>query len=198
MFEPAPKTQAGPRFASPCYAAHIATIDSWQRRERYTPEHAEAGLSAKFPKIETWPNQFPGYEIVIDIPEFTSVCPKTGLPDFGTLWIRYMPDQVLPGTEVAEGIPDWLPQPRHLSGKHREPRSGGRGARQQTEVGGSQRRVSSARRHRHGRDRALSQADKLIARAVLVCPLPPGPEVLTYSEGVVTSPRAVGTQPCRP
>lgn len=57
----------------------------------YTDEHAEAGLKAKLPEIETWPNQFPGYEIEIDIPEFTSVCPKTGLPDFGTLWIRYMP-----------------------------------------------------------------------------------------------------------
>ncbi len=60
---------------------------------RYTPEHAESGLDTKFPDIETWPNQFPAYEIVIDIPEFTSVCPKTGLPDFGTLWIRYMPEK---------------------------------------------------------------------------------------------------------
>ena len=51
-------------------------------QRRYTPEHAAAGLDAKFPEIETWPNQFPGYEIVIDDPEFTSVCPKTGLPDF--------------------------------------------------------------------------------------------------------------------
>jgi 7-cyano-7-deazaguanine reductase len=59
----------------------------------YTAKHAEAGLSTGLPEIETWPNQFPGYEIVIDVPEFTSVCPKTGLPDFGTLWIRYMPDQ---------------------------------------------------------------------------------------------------------
>jgi 7-cyano-7-deazaguanine reductase len=62
-------------------------------RQRYTEEHAEAGLDAKFPEIETWPNQFPGYEIVVDDPEFTSVCPKTGLPDFGVLTIRYMPDQ---------------------------------------------------------------------------------------------------------
>jgi len=60
---------------------------------RYTREHAEAGLDAKFPEIETWPNQFPSYEIVVDDPEFTSVCPKTGLPDFGTLTIRYMPDE---------------------------------------------------------------------------------------------------------
>ena len=63
-------------------------------RSRYTPEHAKAGLNATFPGIETWPNQFPAYEIIVDIPEFTSVCPKTGLPDFGTLKIRYMPDKV--------------------------------------------------------------------------------------------------------
>jgi 7-cyano-7-deazaguanine reductase len=60
---------------------------------RYTPEHAAAGLNAKFPDIETWPNQFPAYEILIDDPEFTSVCPKTGLPDFGAIQIRYMPDK---------------------------------------------------------------------------------------------------------
>jgi 7-cyano-7-deazaguanine reductase len=61
---------------------------------RYTSEHASAGLDHAFPEIETWPNQFPGYEIVIDDPEFTSVCPKTGLPDFGKIEIRYMPDRL--------------------------------------------------------------------------------------------------------
>ncbi len=60
---------------------------------RYTKEHAEAGLDFDFPAIEIWPNQFPGYEIVVDDPEFTSVCPKTGLPDFGQIVIRYMPDK---------------------------------------------------------------------------------------------------------
>ena len=60
---------------------------------RYSPEHAKAGLDAELPEIETFPNQFPAYEIVVDIPEFTSVCPKTGLPDFGKLTIRYMPDK---------------------------------------------------------------------------------------------------------
>jgi 7-cyano-7-deazaguanine reductase len=59
----------------------------------YTETHAKSGLDAKFPAIETWPNQFPAYEILIDIPEFTSVCPKTGLPDFGMLTIRYMPNK---------------------------------------------------------------------------------------------------------
>ena len=59
----------------------------------YTEKHALAGIKSKLPALETWPNQFPGYEIVIDVPEFTSVCPKTGLPDFGILWIRYMPNK---------------------------------------------------------------------------------------------------------
>jgi 7-cyano-7-deazaguanine reductase len=58
---------------------------------RYTDDHAKAGLDFNFPPIETWQNQFPGYEILIDDPELTSVCPKTGLPDFGALTIRYMP-----------------------------------------------------------------------------------------------------------
>lgn len=69
-----------------------ATIDSrMPQKPRYTPEHAKSGLDFDFPEIETWPNQFPAYEIEIDIPEFTSVCPKTGLPDFGVLTLRYMP-----------------------------------------------------------------------------------------------------------
>ena len=44
--------------------------------------------------LETFPNPRPEreYEIAIDCPEFTSMCPKTGLPDFGTIRIRYVPD----------------------------------------------------------------------------------------------------------
>ncbi len=61
------------------------------RTTGYTDDHAKAGLDTKFPEIETWPNQFAGYEILVDDPEFTSVCPKTGLPDFGVLTIRYSP-----------------------------------------------------------------------------------------------------------
>jgi 7-cyano-7-deazaguanine reductase len=46
------------------------------------------------PTIETFPNPRPGrdYEIAIRCPEFTSVCPKTGLPDFGEIRITYVPD----------------------------------------------------------------------------------------------------------
>lgn len=60
----------------------------------YTAEHAQSGVDAKLPEIETWDNQYPGYEIEVVIPEFTSVCPKTGLPDFGTLTLRYVPDKL--------------------------------------------------------------------------------------------------------
>src|SRR5436190_404488 len=44
--------------------------------------------------LDTFPNPRPerDYEIAIDCPEFTSVCPKTGLPDFGEIRIRYTPD----------------------------------------------------------------------------------------------------------
>jgi len=60
----------------------------------YTEEHAKSGIEAELPPIECWPNQFENYEITIVIPEYTSVCPKTGLPDFGTITIRYMPDKL--------------------------------------------------------------------------------------------------------
>ncbi|MDD5137135.1 MAG: preQ(1) synthase [Candidatus Omnitrophica bacterium] len=49
----------------------------------------------KTPEVETWKNQYPDrdYVIKIDIPEFTSICPKTGLPDFAAITIRYIPDR---------------------------------------------------------------------------------------------------------
>jgi 7-cyano-7-deazaguanine reductase len=59
----------------------------------YTKEHARAGIDTPLPKIECFENQFKNYEITISIPEFTSVCPRTGLPDFGTITIRYIPDR---------------------------------------------------------------------------------------------------------
>ena len=62
-------------------------------KREYTDEQAIAGIEAQLPEIETWPNTYPGYEIEIVLPEFTSVCPKTGLPDFGKLTLRYVPDQ---------------------------------------------------------------------------------------------------------
>jgi 7-cyano-7-deazaguanine reductase len=60
-------------------------------KREYTDDHAASGVHAPLPQIETWPNQYrTGYEIEIEMPEFTSVCPKTGLPDHG---VRYSPDR---------------------------------------------------------------------------------------------------------
>src|SRR5690349_1502576 len=57
----------------------------------YTPEHARAGIASKLPKLETWPNQFPGYAITTRFPEYTSICPKTGMPVYGIITIQYAP-----------------------------------------------------------------------------------------------------------
>ena len=60
------------------HAAHGAALYNW----------------AMAVAIETFPNPRPEreYEIEIRCPEFTSMCPKTGLPDFGEIIIRYVPD----------------------------------------------------------------------------------------------------------
>ena len=46
--------------------------------------------------LETFDNPFPQRDYIVDTvcPEFTSMCPKTGQPDFGTLTISYIPDQL--------------------------------------------------------------------------------------------------------
>ncbi len=61
--------------------------------KEYTDEHARSGIDAPLPRIECFENQFKNYEITISIPEYTSVCPKSGLPDFGTITIHYVPDK---------------------------------------------------------------------------------------------------------
>lgn len=65
-----------------------------RRTPEYTREHARAGLKTPLPALATWENQFPGYTITIRIPEYTSICPRTGLPDFGTVTLQYEPDQL--------------------------------------------------------------------------------------------------------
>jgi 7-cyano-7-deazaguanine reductase len=60
----------------------------------YTNKHAASGTKNALPKIECIPNMHKDYEITITIPEYTSVCPKTGLPDFGTIVIKYVPDKL--------------------------------------------------------------------------------------------------------
>ena len=54
------------------------------------PDHPGASI------LETFENEYPqrDYSIEIDVPEFTSVCPKTGQPDFGIIHIEYVPDKL--------------------------------------------------------------------------------------------------------
>lgn len=61
----------------------------------YTAAHAAKGKACDLPKIEAWDNQYRrDYEVKIVLDEFTSVCPKTGLPDFGIITIEYVPDRL--------------------------------------------------------------------------------------------------------
>jgi len=49
----------------------------------------------KTPKIDIWKNKYYDKEYIVnlDIPEFTCICPKTGLPDFANIKIEYSPDK---------------------------------------------------------------------------------------------------------
>ncbi len=63
-----------------------------QREDGY--EGLQAGIrSLKTPRIEAWKNQYPDkrYTVILDVPEFTCICPKTGLPDFANIKIEYSP-----------------------------------------------------------------------------------------------------------
>ncbi len=59
----------------------------------YNEQHAKSGLKTPLPGLDTFPSQFSGTTITIESPEYNAVCPKTGLPDFGTLTLKYEPAQ---------------------------------------------------------------------------------------------------------
>ena len=80
----------------------------------YTADHARAGIHAKLPKLEVWPNQFPGYRISTRFPEYTSVCPKTGMPDYGSILIEYRAPKILPRAQGPETLFAGLQEPGHL------------------------------------------------------------------------------------
>ena len=68
-------------------------IDYWYD---YSRKERSVQVSQSFRNVlETFENQYPDRDYTIEIvcPEFTSVCPKTGQPDFGTLTFRYVPDR---------------------------------------------------------------------------------------------------------
>ena len=71
------------------------------------------------------------YEIAIRCPEFTSVCPKTGLPDFGEIRITYTPDAALHRAEIVEVLPGGVPDEGDLlrGGHEPDPRRSRRGLR---------------------------------------------------------------------
>lgn len=68
-------------------------LEEGKPMSEYTKSHARSGIDTPLPQIERFENQFKNYEITISIPEFTSVCPRTGQPDFGTITIRYIPNK---------------------------------------------------------------------------------------------------------
>lgn len=51
--------------------------------------------SLKTPEIETFRNVYTdaSFRIDLEFPEFTAICPKTGLPDFGIIYVSYRPDE---------------------------------------------------------------------------------------------------------
>lgn len=59
----------------------------------YDDEQAAAGIDAELPPLDTFPNHFDGYTITIENPEYTSICPKTALPDYGLIIISYAPNE---------------------------------------------------------------------------------------------------------
>ncbi|MDD3988371.1 MAG: preQ(1) synthase [Candidatus Omnitrophica bacterium] len=68
-----------------------------RRNAKYSYEGLQTKIRVmKTPKIEVWKNQYPDkiYTICLDVPEFTCICPKTGLPDFAAIKIEYSPDKL--------------------------------------------------------------------------------------------------------
>ena len=78
-----------------CYNFSVATSTNLRRKAPSARSRPSSQISTRGrgPTIATFPNPHPGrdYEIAIRCPEFTSVCPITGLPDFGEIRITYVP-----------------------------------------------------------------------------------------------------------
>lgn len=54
---------------------------------------SKKGLEARLPMLEVFPNQFRDYKITLRVPEYTSMCPKTGQPDFADVTLVYVPNR---------------------------------------------------------------------------------------------------------
>jgi len=126
-------------------------------KRAYTDEHARGGLHAALPEIETWPNQFRDYEIEIVLPEFSSVCPKTGLPDFGKLVLRYVPDKLCLELKSYKMYLLEYRKSGDFSGERSQPGVAGRGGGGESGERHRDRRFYAARRLEHADHRRLQQ-----------------------------------------
>ncbi|MBM3934919.1 MAG: NADPH-dependent 7-cyano-7-deazaguanine reductase QueF [SAR202 cluster bacterium] len=76
----------------------MAAIDTLQKKYRSLDKRFETKPESAVDEecLMAFDYEYAGQEaeIVVDSPEFTAVCPWTGLPDFGTLTIKYVPDQL--------------------------------------------------------------------------------------------------------
>ena len=116
-------------------------------KREYTDEQAIAGIDATLPEIETWPNHVSGLR---DRDRDAGVhfgVSEDGLPDFGKLTLRYVPDKTVPRTEVAEDVYARVPQSRHFLRKRDQPVPAGRRERMRADKSNTGRRLHSARRH---------------------------------------------------
>ncbi|MCM8758636.1 MAG: preQ(1) synthase [Candidatus Omnitrophica bacterium] len=74
-------------------------------RDKTYKDFSSEGLEAELPKIDWFRNYHKNYTITIVIPEYTSLCPKTGNPDFGTITIQYQPkDRIIELKSLKEYI----------------------------------------------------------------------------------------------
>ena len=109
--------------------------------------------------LETFPNPRPDrdYEIAISCPEFTSVCPKTGLPDFGEIRITYTPDAPCVELKSLKYYMIELPEPGHLLRARHQPDPRRPRRRPAAAPHDRRRRLLGARRHQDGRDGDVRQ-----------------------------------------
>ena len=80
--------------------------------QRFSPKDARIFPDVKRRHSRRFPIRGPSrdFEIAIDCPEFTSMCPKTGLPDFGTIRITYVPGESCIELKSLKYLPGRIPQ----------------------------------------------------------------------------------------
>ena len=110
-------------------------------------------------ELQTFQNPKPDrpYEIAMECPEFTCVCPMTGQPDFATIRLRYVPDAVR-GAEEPQALPVELPRRGHVPRGGDQPDLRRPRPRARPPLDRGRRRLRDPRRHPHHRDGAPRRA----------------------------------------